>query len=452
MPAFAGMTAGPGAILSTSAELVSMVRRKDNAPMLSAEKNRTLTQVGAGTPMGELLRRYWHPIAAVSEFEKNPVRPVRLMGEDLVLYKDLSGTYGLIGRHCKHRSADLAFGYVERCGLRCHYHGWTYDEGGACIAQPFEEKFDPQERLKKKIRTAAYPVQAKAGLVWAYLGPRPAPLLPDWEPFSWKNGFVQIVFAEVPCNWLQAQENSIDPVHFEWMHENWKTRLAGATGPYAPKHLKIGFEEFEHGFVYKRVREGSDESDPLWTVGRVCLWPNGFFLGEHFEWRVPVDDENLLSVTWSFFRVPREAEPYEQKSIPFWNAPIRDSAGRWITSHVVNQDIAAWVGQGRIADRTKENLGASDRGISMLRKRLFDDLRAVAAGKDPKGLIREPERNRRVELPNIGRKLYTEGMTLEQYREHPFWKNLLEDFRWHYGQPAEVRRAFREAMGLEAEN
>ena len=418
--------------------------------MLSAEKNRTLTQVGAGTPMGELLRRYWHPIAAVSELEKNPVRPVRLMGEDLVLYKDLSGTYGLIGRHCRHRSADLAFGYVERCGLRCHYHGWTYDEEGACIAQPFEEKFDPQERLKKKIRTAAYAVQAKAGLVWAYLGPRPAPLLPDWEPFSWKNGFVQIVFAQVPCNWLQAQENSIDPVHFEWMHENWNARLKGRTGPLAPAHLKLGFDEFEHGFVYRRVREGSDESDPLWTVGRVCLWPNGFFLGEHFEWRVPVDDENLLSVTWSFIRVPKEAEPYEQKSIPAWNAPIRDSNGRWITSHVVNQDIAAWVGQGRIADRTKENLGASDRGISLLRKRLFDDLRAVAAGRDPKGLIREPERNRRVELPNIGRKLYTEGMTLKEYREHPFWKNLLEDFRWHYGQPAEVRREFREAMGLEA--
>jgi 5,5'-dehydrodivanillate O-demethylase len=200
------------------------------------------------------------------------------------------------------------------------------------------------------------------------------------------------------------------------------------------------------------VREGADENDPLWTVGRVCLWPNGFFLGEHFEWRVPVDDENLLSVTWSFIRVPKDSEPYAQKSIPAWTSPIKDpQTGRWITSHVVNQDIVAWVGQGRIADRTKENLGASDRGISMLRKQLFKDLDAVADGKDPKGLIRDPERNQRIELPNIGRKLYLEGMTLEEYRKHPFWKNLLQDFRWHYGQPAEVRRAFREAMGLAAE-
>src|SRR6266849_1799902 len=280
--------------------------RREGGMMLSADKNRTLTQVGAGAPMGELLRRYWQPVAAVSDLQTNAIKPVRIMGEDLVIYRDLSGTYGLIARHCRHRAADLAYGYVEQCGLRCHYHGWTYDEGGQCIAQPFEEKFDPQGRLKKRIRTTAYPVQAKAGLLWAYLGPRPAPLLPDWEPFSWKNGFVQIVFAEVPCNWLQCQENSIDPVHFEWMHENWSLRLKGGTGPYAPAHLKIGFDEFDFGFVYKRVREGADESDPLWTTGRVCLWPNAFFLGEHFEWRVPVDDENMLSVTWSFIRVPKD--------------------------------------------------------------------------------------------------------------------------------------------------
>src|SRR4029077_17229788 len=123
-----------------------------------------------------------------------------------------------------------------------------------------------------------------------------------------------------------------------------------------------------------------DESDPLWTVGRVCLWPNGFFLGEHFEWRVPIDDENMLSVTWSFIRVPKEAKPYEQKKIPAWTSPTKDSSGRWSTDRVVNQNILDWVGQAGISDRTKENLGASDRGISLLRKQLFKDLDAVADG------------------------------------------------------------------------
>src|SRR4029453_6939009 len=130
--------------------------------------------------------------------------------------------------------------------------------------------------------------------------PPPVPLGPTWEPFTWRNGFVQIVFSEVPCNWFQCQENSIDPVHFEWLHSNWTRVLQGDKGPKPPPHLKIGFEEFEYGFVYRRVLEGQSESDELWTVGRTCLWPNCLFTGGHFEWRVPIDDENMLSVGWFF--------------------------------------------------------------------------------------------------------------------------------------------------------
>ena len=152
-----------------------------------------------------------------------------------------------------------------------------------------------------------------AGLLWAYMGPLPAPELPVWEPFTWENGFREIVLADVPCNWFQCQENSIDPVHFEWMHDNWSDRLRGGDNKVAPKHLKLKFEEFEHGFIYKRVREGQSEEDRYWTVGRVALWPNGFYLGSHFEWRVPVDDENTLSVAWFFVRVPKGREPYVQE-------------------------------------------------------------------------------------------------------------------------------------------
>ena len=145
------------------------------------------------------------------------------------------------------------------------------------------------------------------------------------------------------------------------------------------------FEEFDYGFIYKRVREGRDEGDPVWTVGRVTLWPNGFYLGNHFEWRVPIDDENTLSVCWFFMRVPKGREPYVQDKVPTWVSPIKDANGRWISSHVINQDIIAWVGQGTIADRSKENLGASDLGIAMMRKRLFDELDAVAQGRGAKG-------------------------------------------------------------------
>lgn len=420
--------------------------------MLSEDKNRQLTQVGPGTPMGEVLRRHWHPIAGIDELERNAVKPVRLMGEDLVLFKDLSGQFGLVDRQCAHRRADLSYGFVEDNGIRCNYHGWQYDADGQCVAQPYEDQVDPQARRKCKVKLKAYKVQPLAGLLWAYMGPLPAPELPDWAPFHWPNGFVQAVFSEVPCNWLQTQENSIDPVHFEWMHANWSRRLRGMAGPegegYAPTHLKLAFEAFEHGFLYKRITADTDERHPLWTIGRVCLWPTGFFLGDHFEWRVPVDDQNTLSVTWSFIRVPREAEPYRQTSIPTWVSPIRDTDGRWLTSHVINQDIVAWVGQGRIADRTRENLGASDRGIAMLRRQLFEDIDAVLAGRDPKGVLRDPERNQRVELPSDSRDFFLNGLPLADYQRHPKWARLLNHFIFHAGQPAWVQQAHEQATGV----
>ena len=421
--------------------------------MLTPEKNQLLTQVGPGTPGGEMLRRHWHPIAAVDELDRNPIKAVRLLGEDLVVYKDLSGKHGLTDRRCAHRNADLSYGMVEANGIRCNYHGWCYDASGQCVEQPFEDVVEASGRMRAKVRITAYPVQAKAGLLWAYLGPLPAPELPDWELFSFKNGFTQIVFADVPCNWVQAQENSIDPVHFEWMHSNWSKRQRGELGNYAPRHLKLEFEEFEHGYVYKRVREDTDEAHDLWTVGRVCLWPNCFFLGDHFEWRVPVDDENTLSVTWAYMRVPKESEPYEQQTIPSWKGPIIDpETGRWISSHVINQDIIAWVGQGRITDRSRERLGASDKGVAMIRRQLFADIEAVQAGKDPKGVIRDPAKNVRIPLPNASRELLLNGLTLAAYLKHPVWGKHLAHFPFHYGQPEHVKQQSARAMGIQADD
>jgi 5,5'-dehydrodivanillate O-demethylase len=408
-----------------------------------------LTRTVAGTPMGDLLRRYWWPIAGASELEKPGTLAVRLMGEDLVLYKDLGGKYGLIDRHCRHRRADLSYGYVESCGLRCNYHGWLYDADGRCLAQPYEDVAHPEARLRDEIRIKAYPVEELGGLLWAYLGPEPRPLVPDWEFFSWKNGFRQIVKAEIPCNWLQCQENSIDPVHFEWTHSNWSIRLGGATGAYAPQHVKVDFSEFEYGFQYKRIRTDTSEHDRLWTVGRVCLWPNGLFTGNHVEFRVPVDDENTLSVMWHFSRVPREREPFVQNSIPTWQGPIADPAtGRWITSHVMNQDFVTWVGQGRIADRSQEYLAPSDRGIVMIRRRFLDDIKAIAEGKDPKAIIRDHAVNRAIVLPVAERAAFIEGFRRAELMDNPLARRGLQGYIFQTGQPAEVRTAFLAAMGF----
>ncbi len=389
------------------------------------------------------------PIAAVSEFDRISVKPIRIFGEDLALYKDLSGNFGLVDRQCPHRRADLSYGFVEACGLRCNYHGWLFDEKGRCTEQPWEDIAQPEARFKDKIRITAYPIEAKGGLLWAYLGPQPAPLVPDWEPFHWENGFVQIVFADITCNWLQCQENSIDPLHFEWMHMNWSVRLNDRLGPCSPRHLKLEFEEFDYGFVYRRLREGMQDSDTMWTTGRVCLWPNALFPGDHFEWRVPVDNENTLSVTWSYTRVPREQEPYRQPSIPAWHGPIKDADGRWISSHVMNQDFIAWIGQGTIADRTQEHLGSGDRGVILLRQRFLDDLARIERGEDPKGIIRDPAANVRVPLPVAERRYLTASLPRAELLKHPILGKQYEgEYPFQAGQPEEVRAAYAEAMGI----
>jgi 5,5'-dehydrodivanillate O-demethylase len=417
--------------------------------MLNEAKNRLLAQVGADTPMGDLLRRYWMPVAGVSEFDHRATKPVRLFGEDLVLYRDLSGTWGMVERNCPHRRADMAHGFVEQCGLRCSYHGWRFDEKGACVEQPYEDVAHPEVRLKERVHIKSYPVVEKAGMLWVYMGPQPAPLVPDWEAFSWTNGFVQVVISEIPCNWFQCQENSIDPVHFEWMHNNWSLRLKGEVGPYSSQHKEVGFEEFEYGFAYKRIRGDAQKTDPLWSVGRVCLWPNAVYLGDHFEWRVPIDDERTLSICWSFTRVPRECEPYEQGAIPTWHGPTVDAEGNWITSHVMNQDFVAWVGQGTIADRRRENLGASDRGVVMMRNKFFDELEIVASGGEPKGLIRDPAVNRGVVLPVANRDALIKGMTRAELKAHPVLGQHVEEYIFQAGQPAHVTADYRRAVGLD---
>jgi 5,5'-dehydrodivanillate O-demethylase len=234
-------------------------------------------------------------------------------------------------------------------------------------------------------------------MVWAYIGPEPAPELWDWDRY-YDRGYKQIVFSTIPCNWLQCQENSIDPVHFEWMHSNWSLRQSGKDES-SPSHVKVGFKEFEFGFTYHRVREDTDEQDELWTVGRVCLWPNALYTG-HFEWRVPIDDDHTLSVGWFVDGLPGD-KPFEQDRIPYWYAPVRDEAsGRWVTSHIMNQDFVAWVGQGAMTDRWNEHLGESDRGVIMVRRRFMEDIKTVQDGGDPKGIVRDAARNaKRLHLP-----------------------------------------------------
>lgn len=366
--------------------------------MLDAATNELLTRTGPGTPMGELLRRYWQPIAGAAELDAQPVKRVRILGESLVLYRDGSGTLGLVDRSCPHRNADLGYGVVEQCGLRCTYHGWRFDEAGQCVEQPFEQVVNPDSLFRNKVKLKAYPVRELAGLVWAYLGPAPAPCLPDWDFFH-DRGFAYVRYATLPCNWLQCQENAIDPVHLEWLHENWSRRLQGDTSP-APPHRAIDFRDLQFGISYHRLREGMNEQDPAWTTGRLCLWPNGF-LNQGCSWRVPIDDENTLYVL--FDRVPLPGtRPFQQTNVPCFQVQAGEPGPDEAPGEPsLVLDFAAMTGQGVISNRTTEHLGESDRGIILLRKRLLADVERVRRGEDPSALIRDDDANRCVPLPRM---------------------------------------------------
>ncbi|MDA1174601.1 MAG: aromatic ring-hydroxylating dioxygenase subunit alpha [Chloroflexi bacterium] len=384
--------------------------------MLSVERNHELTAVGKGTPMGELMRRYWHPVAATAELDERPTKSVRLLGEDLVLYKDRSGTLGLIDALCPHRRVDMSYGIPEEHGLRCMYHGWMFNETGQCIEQPFEETVHPDGRFKEKVKIAGYPVEELAGLVFAYLGPLPAPLVPRWEALTWTDGYSDISLAMLPCNWLQCQENSLDPVHLEWNHGYWSMYQMGllereSTAKEQPAilpraHQRIGFDVFDRGMIKRRIVEGSTEADHDWAVGHPAVFPNILFVGDqvkcNFQFRVPVDDETTLHITWFFYRGAPGTHVERQNTIPFWYVPLYDDRGR-VTAELVNhQDFAAWVTQEPIADRSKEILGESDRGIILYRKLLQDQMALVADGGDPMNTIRSEAENEAVALPLEG--------------------------------------------------
>jgi 5,5'-dehydrodivanillate O-demethylase len=365
--------------------------------------------------MGELMRRYWHPIAASGEFDKRPTKAVRLLGEDLVLYKDRSGTYGLIDRVCPHRRVDLSYGIPEEHGLRCMYHGWMMNETGQCIEQPFEETIHPDGRFKEKVKVAAYPVEDRFGMLWAYMGPLPAPMLPVWEPYAYENGVANIAIVELPCNWLQCQENSLDPVHLEWLHGYWgeEQRRAAARKngeapelvPIVPKaHRKIGFTEFDHGIIKRRVA-GPDatEDDHDWAMGHPALFPNILYVGDmvkcNFQYRVPVDDTHTNHVTWFFYKGAPGSQAEKQNSVPYWYVPLYDETGKLIPDLVNHQDFVAWITQSPIADRTKEMLGESDRGIIIFRKQLREQMDIMADGGDPMNVFRDAEAAKYIELP-----------------------------------------------------
>jgi 5,5'-dehydrodivanillate O-demethylase len=378
--------------------------------MLSKEDNQLITSVAPGTPGGELLRRYWHPIAAAGELDRKPTKAVTLLGEELVLYQDRAGALGLIGRRCPHRRVSLVYGVPEEDGLRCQYHGWKFDARGQCIEAPFEDTVNPEARFRDRIKIVGYPVQELCGLVFAYLGPQPAPLLPRWGSMVWDNAVRDIAITELPCNWLQCQENSLDPVHTEWLHGyygRWaQTVAAGDPPPPLPAahHAKIGFDRFEYGIIKRRVYIGGSEEDDDWKAGHPILFPNILQVGSPysmtFQWRVPRDETHTFHVSMYIYRAAPGKTAPEQRSVPYRYVPLLDEEGEFTAqTYTFNQDYMAWATQGDVALRDQEKLGESDTGIIMFRKMLQEQMDLVQDGGEPVNVFRDPSRSVSIDLP-----------------------------------------------------
>ena len=359
--------------------------------------NARLTQVGPGTLAGELLRRYWWPIAASGELDAEPVLAIRLLGENLALYRTDAGELGLVSQRCPHRGASLAYGIPEEDGLRCAYHGWKFDRLGACLEQPAEPE---DSTFKQRVRIPAYPVEELGGLVWAYLGPAPVPLLPRWDLLVRDDLRREIGWTRLPINWLQAVENTMDPVHLEYLHGKYMNYVQGRAGKPAVAvnrhHLEIAFDVWEFGISKRRLLEGDDPATSEdWLVGHPLLFPAHLALGNEqgprFEFRVPMDDTHLL--VYSYFTIPYTSAEPRQTSIPVYEIPYKDADDRLIVDTVLGQDMMAWVTQGDITDRSTERLGTSDTGIILYRQVLLEQIERVQRGEDPMGVIRDPARN-----------------------------------------------------------
>ena len=359
----------------------------------------TLVQVGPGTPAGEMLRRYWHPIAVSAEVGSRPLK-VRALGEDLILFRDLRGRPGLVYPRCCHRGTTLYYGRVEAAGIRCCYHGWLFDLQGHCLDQPGapREKVDNPRYLATS-RQPWYPVLDHHGLIFAYLGPpEKKPVLPRYDVFDDVPDDEEIVADgsniglegdTTPCNWLQTHENVMDPYHVFILHSqnsgNQFVPVMGLLPEVSWHETPLGVKSHQDrqlpdGSVFHRVTEVVMPNVRIVANPRVRRYGRS----DSVAWTLPIDDTTTKIFT--LYRTPR-GERHERMRF--------EGGRRWaeLTEEEhqrMPNDYEAQVGQGAITFHSEERLTGSDRGVVMFRRRLREQIGAVAAGRDPLGVALDP--------------------------------------------------------------
>jgi nitrite reductase/ring-hydroxylating ferredoxin subunit len=352
-----------------------------------------LVEVGPGTPAGELLRRYWHPVARSEEATAVP-RNVRLLGEDLVLYRSLAGTPGLMHPRCCHRGTTLYYGRVEEEGIRCSYHGWLFGADGQCLDQPCEPD---RGRNRASYRQPWYPVVEYHGLIFAYMGPaHKQPVFPRYDIFEGLDEATEEIViidhfafggpSEAPCNWFQTHENAMDPYHVFILHN------AISGHQFDPKleiWPRIDWQRSEIGVTATQDRELPDGTtlhrvtEVRVPTLRVIPTPTLTILGKtnNLSWAQPIDDTHTR--VYAMVRKPKDQPPQ--------GLPVYDGHRSWFDlSEEEHQrfpgDFETQVGQGPITRHTEERLASSDRGVSMVRRQFKEQVARVAAGQDPVGV------------------------------------------------------------------
>jgi phenylpropionate dioxygenase-like ring-hydroxylating dioxygenase large terminal subunit len=387
--------------------------------VLSKEENALLTQVGPGTPMGNLMRQYWLPGLLASELEEKdgaPIR-VRLLGEDLIAFRDTHGKVGLLRAACPHRGASLFFGRNEEHGLRCVYHGWKYDVSGQCVDMPSEP---PESTFKRKIKATAYPCAERGGIIWTYMGPRAVPPpLPDLEPNMLPDGEWTVSAVQRECNYFQALEGDIDTSHAQFLHHGGVRTQATRPGTFmyyrlqekAPHYAVV---DTEFGTMYGAYRPAEADTD-YWRIACFLLpcytiIPTGA-LGDQVSlnaW-VPMDDEHTLYIRMSrreqgtHLRVrepranaamtyePRGTDPYgrfrlalsQRNDYRIDRALQRTRSSYTGIDGIYVQDQMVTESMGPVVERSDEHLGSSDAMIIRSRQRIINAAKALAEASTP---------------------------------------------------------------------
>ncbi|MGE3144884.1 MAG: Rieske 2Fe-2S domain-containing protein [Pseudorhodoplanes sp.] len=395
--------------------------------MMSQEQNDLITRVGPKTPAGQLMRRYWQPAALAEELDpKRPIKPVRLLGEDFVIFRDESGRYGLMDRDCPHRGADLAFGRLEDGGLRCAFHGWLFDATGQCLETPAEPE---SSTFCQRIRQRAFPVTERNGILWAYLGGGEAPAFPAFDCFVAPHSYTFAFKGLIECNWLQALEVGIDPAHASFLHRFFEDedpsagygqqfRAVSADSDIPMTRImreyerpSIEVEQTDWGLRLTTLRRIDEQKTHVRVTNQI--FPHAIVIPMSAEmtitqWHVPVDDENCYwyAIFTSFGKAVDKAKMRAQRlelyELPHYRSRKNRANDYGFDPHEQEHETYTGMGHdinvhdqwavesmGRIQDRTREHLGQSDKAITAYRRLLRSSIEKMQKGEklpvDPNG-------------------------------------------------------------------